>query len=220
MYIAKDLIDFDIPALKPNDTGLTALSWMDEYKVSHLPVVDGDKYYGIVSDIEILDHHLPEEKLIQFQDSFIRPIITEGDHIYQVIKQISLLKLSLIPVVDANEKFIGIITLHDLAKKLATMASIDEPGGIIVLEIKQHDYLLSQISQIVESNDARILSSNVTSQDSNNLEVTLKINVQELSGIIQTFNRYNYTIKASIFNSQFADDVKQRYGYLMNYLDL
>lgn len=220
MYVAKDLIDFDIPALKPNDTGLTALSWMDEYKVSHLPVVDGEIYYGIVSDIDILDHHLPEEKLSTFQNSLIRPVITEGDHIYQVIKQISLLKLSLIPVVDVDEKFIGIITLHDLAKKLATMASIDEPGGIIVLEITQHDYSLSQIAQIVESNDARILSSNVTSSDSTHLEVTLKINVQELSAIIQTFNRYGYNIKASIFNSQFADDVKQRYGYLMNYLNL
>ncbi len=220
MYIAKDLINFTIPPLLPNETGLTALGRMDEYKVSHLPVVQGKKYLGLISDIEILDSHEEDQKIISITASLIKPFITEGSHIYEVIKQVSLLKLSLIPVIDEEENYIGIITLHDLAKNLANMASIYQPGGIIVLEVNQIDYSLAQIAQIVESNDARILSSNITSQDANLIEITLKLNVLDLSRIIQTFTRYDYTIKASIHNSQFIDDVKHRYEFLMHYMKI
>lgn len=221
MLVAKDLIDTDIPALKPTDTGLTALNWMDEYKVSHLPIVDGKICVGLISDIEVLDHDQPEEKLITLASSFIKPFITEGDHIYEVIKQISQLKLSIIPVVNQDEEYLGVITLHDLAQKLSAMASINEPGGIIVLEVNVNDYSLASIAQIVESNDAKILSSNITSiEDSTKIEVTLKINLTDLTRVLQTFNRYNYNVKASIHSSQFIDDVKQRYNMLMNYINM
>jgi hypothetical protein len=108
-----------------------------------------------------------------------------------------------------------------LMQLIVNTGSITEQGGILVLEVNRHDYSLAQIAQIVEGNDAKILSSFITSlPDSTKLEVTIKINLIELDRIIQTFERYGYTISASFQKSLFEDDTKLRYDALMNYLNL
>jgi hypothetical protein len=104
---------------------------------------------------------------------------------------------------------------------IATTGSIKENGAILVLEINQVDYSLAQIAQIVESNNARILSSYImSSPDSTKLEVTLKINKTELTSIIRTFERYDYVISASFQKSQFYDDIQERYDSLLNFLKM
>ena len=101
------------------------------------------------------------------------------------------------------------------------ISSIAENGGLIVLELNINDYSLSEVGQIVESNDSKVLSSYVTSHtDSTKLELTIKINKTNIADIIQTFNRYGYTIKASFQDSDYADNMKERLDYLMNYLKI
>jgi hypothetical protein len=102
---------------------------------------------------------------------------------------------------------------------IANTGSIKETGGIIVVEVNSVDYSMAQIAQIVESNNAKILSSYIMSTpDSTKLEVTLKINQIELTRIIRTFERYDYVIKASYQKSEGDDDIQQRYESLMNFL--
>ena len=104
---------------------------------------------------------------------------------------------------------------------VASTGSIKENGAILVLEINQVDYSLAQIAQIVESNNARILSSYImSSPDSTKLEVTLKINKTELTSIIRTFERYDYVISASFQKSQFYDDIQDRFDSLLNFLKM
>jgi hypothetical protein len=101
------------------------------------------------------------------------------------------------------------------------MASVQDPGGVIVLEVNQVDYSLSQISNIIEGNDAKILSCHVSSlPDSTKVEVTLKINVEDLSRILQTFNRYNYLVKASFQNSDFSGDMKNKFDEFLHFLNI
>ena len=112
-------------------------------------------------------------------------------------------------------------SVHQLLSMIATTGSIKENGAILVLEINQVDYSLAQIAQIVESNNARILSSYImSSPDSTKLEVTLKINKTELTSIIRTFERYDYVISASFQKSQFYDDIQERYDSLLNFLKM
>jgi len=101
------------------------------------------------------------------------------------------------------------------------MAAVSQPGSVIVLEMSQNDYSMSEIAQIIESNDARILSMYITSKiDSTNMEVILKVNKQDLNSIIQTFNRYNYSIKASYGQEEDPEDLRDRFDSLMNYLNV
>ncbi len=219
--LAKDLITDDIPPLKPSDTGLMAINWMDEFKVSHLPIVKNHEYLGLISDTDILDYDITDDELGKCKISLIRPYVLESQHVYEVIKMISTMKLTVLPVLDEQLNYIGLIPATILIQQFATLAATREPGGIIVLEMNNHDYTLAQIAQIVESNDGKILSSYVNHiPDSTKMEVTLKINREDLSGIIQTFYRYNYNVKASFHQSEFRDDMKNRFDSFMNYLNI
>ncbi|MBL4577758.1 MAG: CBS domain-containing protein [Flavobacteriales bacterium] len=216
--LAIDLITDSIPPLKISDSGSKALVWMDEFKVRQLPIVKNLEYIGLISEAEILDLNQPDEPLEQHKLTLVRPFVTKHKHIFDVIKMVSSLNLSLIPVLD-EDRYLGIIPLHHLFYCLSKMSSIEENGGLIVLELNINDYSLSEIGQIVESNDAKVLSSYITSHaDSTKLELTIKINKTNIADIIQTFNRYDYIIKASYQDTDYTEDLKDRLDYLMNYL--
>ncbi|MDC3252770.1 CBS domain-containing protein [Crocinitomicaceae bacterium] len=215
------LIAEDIPPLTHRDTAERALSWMDEFKVSHLPVLKNGDFVGLVSENDLLDKMEMDHTLDELFQHLPRPFVNGSDHIYQVLSKVAEFKLSLIPILDSDEKYLGCTSVHHLLTLMANTGSIKENGGILVLEMARTDYSMSQISQIVESNDAHIISSYImSSPDSTNLEVTLKINKIELDRIIRTFERYDYIIKASFQKSSYNDDMQFRYDALMNYLNL
>jgi len=219
--LAKDLITDEIPPLKTSDTGIMVINWMDEFKVSHLPIVNNREYLGLISDTDILDMNITQEEIGKHKLSLIRPFVMENKHIYEVIKMISNMKLTVLPVLDENENYLGLIPLTSLLQQFSILAATREPGGIIILEMNELDYTLSQIAQIVEGNDGKILSCYLNSlPDSTRIEVTLKINKTDISGILQTFNRYNYTVKASFHQSEFSDDMKNRFDSFMNYINI
>jgi CBS domain-containing protein len=194
---------------------------MEEFKVSHLPVLKFGNFVGVVSESDILDKMDLEKTLDELFQHLPRPYVISSDHIYQILSRISELKLSVIPILDDNEKYIGCTTVQHLMSLIANTGSIKENGGILVLEMSHSDYSMAQIGQIVESNDAKILSSYImSSPDSTNIEVTLKINKIELDAIIRTFERYDYIIKASFQKSVYQEDLIYRYDALMNYLNL
>ena len=219
--LAKDLITDEIPPLKTSDTGLMAINWMDEFKVSQLPIVSKSEYLGLISDTDILDLNITDDELGKSKLSLIRPFVFENQHAYDVIKLVSNLKLSVLPVLNEQQHYVGLIPITALSNQFATLAATREPGGIIVLEMNVHDYSLLQIAQIIEGNDSKILSCYVNNlPDSTRIEVTLKVNRDDLSGILQTFQRYNYTVKASFHMARHADDIKNRFDSFMNYLNV
>jgi acetoin utilization protein AcuB len=219
--LAKDLITDEIPPLKTTDTGLMAINWMDEFKVSHLPIVQKHEYLGLISDTDILDLNITDEELGKNKLSLIRPFVLESQHIYEVIKMVSNMKLTVLPVLNENLQYIGLIPVTHLLQQFSTLAATNEPGGIIVLEMNIHDYSLTQIAQIIEGNDGKVLSAYMRSlTDSTRIEITLKINKADLSAILQTFYRYNYTVKASFHQSEFSDDMKNRFDSFMNYINI
>jgi CBS domain-containing protein len=218
---ALELISEEIPPLTHTDTGEKALRWMDEFKVSHLPVLKNGNFVGVISESDILDKLDLEDTLDKLFDHLPRPYVNENAHIYEVLAKISEHKLSVLPILDDNEKYLGCTSIHHLITKIANTGSIKESGGIIVLEVNSIDYSMVQIAQIVESNNAKILSSYIMSpSDSSKLEVTLKINQIELDRIIRTFERYDYVIKASFQKSSGDEDVQFKYDALMNHLNL
>lgn len=219
--LAKDLISDDIPAVKMTDTGSLVLDWMDEHKVSHLPLVNQDEYIGLIGDTDILDLENADEKLEKQKLSLMRPFVLQSQHIFEAIKLFSKIQLTVLPVLDENEKYVGSIALTALLHQFSSISAISDPGGIIVLEMNENDYSLTQISQIIEGSDGKILSCYISAiPDSTRLEVTLKINKEDLSGILQTFSRYDYNIKASFHQSEFSDDLKKRFDSFMNYINI
>lgn len=219
--LARDLISMDIPPLNIHDEGKKALEWMDEFKVSHLPIIDKTNYIGLVSDTEIVDFVAPGEQVGKLRKNLGKPFIFEYQHAYEVLKLYALLKISLIPVLDERERYMGVITQQNLLNYFSELTDAKDPGSLIVLELNQMDYSLSQIAQIAESNGAKILSLFITPHtDSTQLDITIKINLENASAVLQTLERYGYIIKASFTQGDSQKDLKDRYDSLMHYLNV
>lgn len=220
--LAKDLISDLILPLRTSDTAATALSWMEELRVSHLPIVNNEVFLGLISDSDIYSINEPDTPLGNHQLSLTRPYVSAFQHIFEVIRSISSQKLTLVPVLDEHNNYLGCITLARIIDAMAELAAVTQPGGIVVLELNAIDYSLHEISRIVESNDTRILSCYTRSTpDSNKMEVTLKLNKIDLSRVIQTFNRYDYIITASYSEENDYDDLlRDRFESLMSYLNI
>ena len=220
--LAKDLISDVVPALKTSDTGLQALSWMDIFKISHLPIVNNTEFLGLISDKDIYNLNMAEEPIGNHKLSLFSPYVMMDQHIYEVIEIVSRLDLTVVPVLDGKKNYLGLITQNDLLQRFANLSALKHPGGIIELELNINDYTLTQIAQIVESNNAKILSMYVSSpEDSMRMNITLKVNTTDITSIIQTFNRYNYTVKASYMESDELESLlNNRYDAFMKYLSI
>ncbi len=219
--IAKNLITDGIMPLKTSDTGKTALSWMEEYKVSHLPIVNNREFLGLISELDIYDLNDFDEPLGNHKLSLNNPYIFEDQHIYDVLKLVNEQNLSLVPVLNEKGNYEGSINLQNLVKYFARAMSVENPGSIIVLEMTYNDYSLTELAKIVEENDAKVLSTFlINHEDSTRLDVFLKLNTVEISSILKTFERFDYFVKASFDEEDDLDDLKERYNSLMNYLNV
>lgn len=219
--IARQLISNLIPPLKTSDTGEQAISWMQEFSVTHLPIVNNEKFLGLISEDDILDFSDLFAPIGSHPLSLFRPFVKDSMHIYEVIKIACELQLTIIPVIDSEENYCGIITMQSIVQFFGTINSLRESGGILVLEMNKTDYSLVEMARIVESNDVLILSHYVSSKsDSTMIEVTLKLNVTDLKHVIATFERFNYTITASYQETEYSDQLKERFDSLMNYLNI
>jgi len=128
-------------------------------------------------------------------------------------------KLSLIPILS-DEKYFGAITQQSVIEALASIVAVQESGGVIILEMSKKDYSMSEIAQIVESNNLKILSAYVTDLDeNNNIKITLKLNKIEIGAVIKTFERYNYNVAATYNYSDNLDNLSDRFDSLMRYLN-
>ncbi|MDA9304035.1 CBS domain-containing protein [bacterium] len=219
--IASQLIVDLLPPIKPSESCQKAMLWMSEFKVAHLPVVSVNKYLGIITEEDLLDNNSQELSIAESKIHLSDIFVYEYQHIFEVMRIMSENNLTVIPILDVKENYIGATTLSHLMTLTANTTSIKEPGGVIVLSVNSKDYSLAQIAQIVESNNARILSSYVTSSDdTTEIEVTIKINKIELGAILQTFNRYDYTVINTFQRKDDFDDLQNRYDHLMDMLDL
>ena len=220
--VAGDLISQNIPPLKTSDTGQTALNLMEIFRISHLPIVNSQDFLGLISDSDIYDMNQPEEPIGNHELTLLKPYVTTDQHLFEVIGLASRLKLTVIPVLDSSNHYKGVVTTTDLVRHIAGISSMEQPGGIIVLETTDRDYSLSQIAQIVESNNIKVLSMYITSPlESTKLEITLKVNSTDLVSVVRTFERYNYDVKTWVTTDDSLDRFySERFDLLMKYLNM
>ena len=218
---AAELINDDITPLHTSDSVQKAMERMTEFHVRHLPVVNEQQFLGLVAEPDLIAEPDTQTAIGAIALSLVNPYVREDQHIYDVIRLFYEQALTIVPVLDIKKNYLGCISINAMNTWFARITSVTDPGGIIVLEISNKNNSLAHMSQIVESDNAQILSSYVRSfPDSTKLEVTLKVNKQDISSIIATFLRYGYEIKATFNHNEHRDSAMDRYDALMNYLNL
>ena len=217
----KDIISASVPTLSLTDTVFQALQLMTDYHLSHLPVITDDKYLGLVSEDQLLNIEDDSLLIEKYQSDFLNLSVNANMHMVEAVHMTNEFNLSVIPVVDTDMNWVGAITTPDLMKCVGRLYGMEEPGGIIVLELEKREFSFSQISKLVETNDAYITQLN-THFDNNLglLYVTIKINKFEISDIVATFQRYDYHVKYYFGEELYENELKTNYDHLMNYLGI
>ena len=221
--IAAELISDNLPSVKSTDSAWTVLGWMSEFKIYQLPIVDDRKYLGLVSEDEILDAAdlMLSVGKIRFTPQREGAYVYEHNHIFEVIAAMNNFDLEVLPVLSPEKVYVGIITLRDIVSRLGTLFALDEPGSIIVLEIPQNSYVLSEIGRIAESDNAKVLSLYISpAQTSDSYWVTLKVNVEDTSKLVASFDRFNYTVVSTYSRKELPQNYQRNLDALMNFLDI
>lgn len=218
--LAKELFSNDIIPLRTSDSGDEALGIMSDFYVRHLPIVNNKQLLGLLSEEDILNQDT-EEPIGSYQLSNQGQYVKENAHIYEVLTLMSNFNLTVIPVVDEGENYVGMITLEDALHYFSKNSTFTEPGGIVVLSMQKHNYSLAEIARIVESENTIILSAMVSSErDASTIRVTLKLNRNDLQHVLAAFERFEYDIEATFQEYLVADSLKDRYDSLIHYLNV
>jgi len=219
--LAIELIADAILPVHTSDTVQKVIDRMVEFRIRHLPIVNEDQFLGLLSENDFIGVTDYQTQVGALALALVNPYVLEEQHIYDVIRLFYEQQLTVVPVLDVKKNYLGLISINAMNEYFARLTSVSQPGGIIVLEISNKNNSLAHMSQIVESDNAQILSSYVYAYpDSTRMEVTLKVNKQDISAIIATFLRYEYDIKATFNHTGDNDNSKDRYDSLMNYLNL
>ncbi|MBK8582180.1 MAG: CBS domain-containing protein [Flavobacteriales bacterium] len=218
---AIDLISPAIVPLKPEDRVARALDLMEEFKVSHLPVVKQKRLLGLVKDAALADNNDPDATVAKLMDQVEVPYVRDRQHVYDVLRLMARLSLSVVPVLDMNGNYLGVVDEHRALSRLAEVVNANEAGTVVVLEMDRNDYALQQIARIVEDEGARVLSVYTSDlPDTMRMEVTLKINREEIGAILKSFERFEYTVRTAFQGGKAEDDMRNRYLDVMRIINM
>lgn len=216
----KELISSSIPTLKLKDTVFQAMELMGEFYVKQLPVVSEDKYIGLVFEDDLMNVEDTAE-LESVSNHFSKVAVHGSMHFIEAVQTANDYHLSVVPVIEKDNDFSGVILVADLMRQLGKITGASEPGGLLVLEMDQRNFSFAEISKLIETNDAQITQLN-TSWDtgSDSFLITIKINKFEISDIVATFQRYDYQVKYYFGEELYENELKDNYDHLMNYLSI
>lgn len=216
----KDFITKEIPVLKSFDTVEYALALMDDFKVTQLPLVKDNVYQTLVAEKDLLS--MPDLTGQIGEPVPFAPAIQEDVNLHAALTMMTRYRLHLLPVVDSEGVYTGSITREKMLEALAELCSADTAGSVIILEILPQDYALSDIARIVESNNAHIINLLSTmDKDTGRLHITIKIDLEDASPVIRSFERFNYVILFHYMEEGIVDEVlQQRMDELLYYMNM
>lgn len=220
--IASELINYLIPPLKPSDDVGKAKLWMDELRVNQLPVVEDSLFKGFIKEEMLFDDQLHFALVGDYPLQGQTATIALSDHYLAILKKAGTEATSILAVLDDLGHFQGVVTTLDIVEELAKSSAVAISGAILQLRLRLVDYSLSEISRIVESHEAKIMSSHISNLDleSNSVTLTLKLNKEDISRIVSALEKYGYLVNSSYDASPSGFDEQDRIDQFMRYLKI
>ena len=215
----QDQILYTLPVFQVSDMLDGVIRFFEETSFSHVAVLEEHNFLGLLSEND-LGCFEPEVPISEFRFQMENFSVTNQTLWLDVLEEFARNEANILPVLDNNQRVIGYYDLNDIVSLFIATPFFTEPGGILIISKGIKDYSMSEIAQIVESNNSRLLGAFITDNSNDLIQVTLKINGTNLNEVIQTFRRYGYTILSGTNDDQFMEDLKQRSDYLNKYLNV
>ena len=213
-YITNEIAPFDV-----SSKILEVQSAFNQLTFSHIPIKKEGVYIGCISENDA--YSFDEEKsLTDYLFALDTFFVTKKTNWLDILEAFAVNESNIMPVLGKNNKYLGYYALLDIMTLFHDTPFLNETGGIIVVEKTAKDHSFSEISQIIESNDAKILGAFISNIENDIIRTTIKIGHIGMNAIVQTFRRYNYHVVSNHEEDKFLDDLKDRSNYLDKYLNI
>lgn len=220
--LASELIDPMLPSLKPTDLVGQALDWMQEHRVGQLVLTDQGEYRGIISEELLMDVADDERPMSDVMRLFEQTFVHEDQHLYEIVGLILQNRMEVVAVLNEERECVGTISTSELLKQFAQELGVQEAGAILILNMNERDYSLTEISRLVESNNVKIISSYFSSAAygmPDRSRLTLKLNRRDITPVISTLERFGYRIEAAFANAPVESIDQERLDMLLRFLN-
>lgn len=213
-YIINDIKPLDVSAkIREAQTMFNQLTY------SHIPVSKEGVYLGCISETDA--HCFEAEKTMEeYQYALETFFVIRETNWLDILEAFALHGANVMPVLNSKKQYLGYYELNDIMAIFNDTPFLSEAGGIIVVEKGVRDYSFSEICQIIESNEGRVLGVFVSKIENDMVQATVKIGHSGMNAIVQTFRRYNYNVVSNHEEDKFLDDLKDRSNYLDKYLNI
>lgn len=219
---AYEFINNLIPPLKLSDKTGKALTWMEEIRTDVLPLTDQGHFLGMIKEEVIFDINNADSLISDISPSCPECWVYSDKHIYDVLRISSEQHSNIVAVLDRNDTYLGVVTMEDSIAAFADSLSIQTQGGVLILSLSMTDYVLSEISRIIESENTKVLSSFITTDplDETKIKLTLKLDKPELRHIKATLERFGYKVLDHYQEETGVSGEEERIGNLLRFLDI
>lgn len=208
-----------IIVFKADDPLKDVIQFFKDTTFSHVAIVEEERFLGVLSEND-LENFKGAKKIGDYRYNLESFFVRNETSWLDVLETFARNNANLVPILDENEKVIGYYDLNDIVSEFIDTPFFTEPGGILIVAKGLKDYSFSEIAQIVEANNARLIGGFITDMQNDVVQITIKISSTDLNEITQTFRRYNYSILFGNSDDQFLEDLKQRSDYLNKYLNV
>ncbi len=218
--LTTDYLSNDIKALTLSNTIADAKNIFSTLIFTHIPIVENGVFYGLVAESDLLGYD-NDEKLISEIRYTLQAFFANDDLTWLDLLEIfSINEANIIPVLNKNNNYIGYYELSDILHFLSKTPFLQELGNVLVVSKNKTDYSISEIAQIVESNDAKLYGVILSGYNNNKAVLTIKLYSNNINDVIHTFRRYDYDIIIGVNNDEYLESLKQRSEYLQKYLNI
>mgnify|MGYP005990118935 FL=1 len=197
---------------------IDALELFKAYPITHIPILNNDCYIGCISQSDILTLENINASLHDQQDFLDRFNAVDENSVIELLKVFANNDTNILPVISEN-KYVGYLELNDILEEFSHSPFLNSNGFILIIEKNNKEYTFSEVAQIVESNNGKLLGCYISSTIADKVSITLKISSQEINEIIQSFRRYNYTIITEHKDDFYLEELKNRSDYLQKFLN-
>ncbi len=213
-----DYIRNDFQPLTLQSTVKEALQLFKTYPITHIPITKNNNYIGCISQSDILTIDNENDSLKEQQDFLEHFLVNSEESIIELLKVFANNDTNILPAI-VKHQYVGYFELNDLLDVFSQSPFLNADGFILIVQKNSKEYSMSEIAQIVESNNGILLGSYISNYLGDKTEVTLKISSQEINEIIQSFRRYNYTIITEHQDDFYLEELKNRSDYLQKFLN-
>lgn len=214
-YIVKEIKELTL-----SSTIRSAETICNEIPITHVPVVEDNRLIGCFLESDVRTIENKDDIIKNYRDTLVYFYAKEEDTVLDLLTIFSDNDTNIVPVLNTDKEYLGYYELIDVLDVFNSGPFQHQQGIVITVERLKKEFSISEIAQIVESNNAKLLGVYISNETSETYQGTLKVSSEDVNAVIQTFRRYNYNIISEHRDDSYLKDLKNRSDYLQKYLDM